>query len=448
MSRGDTPARTRFFADVGVKSTAFGDAGASIGAKVKSPGLRFFDASDRRLAFGPGAGLVLGVSLGSGSARAALVDANGVLHHERGLDAWPGQLHATPSELLDRIREVAGASLRLALDDPELLVSGCLPFLGVAVAWPTAVDRDKRAIGSALSHHSWRSGRNLTERVANHLHLPDERSHALNDAHSAAIAVAFDHTRAAAHRKQKHPHLTIVVRVAGGIGAASIIIEEPTDARGEAGQTSGFPSSILLGGYNNAAGELGHIRVGDALVQRLNADRPKGLGKLAPFHCSCVDPAAQVPKHLEAYAAAPAVAHRVAPGEPMAEVLDGVMKDPENPVHRRALDDVGVLVGEALLGPTAMLNPGAIVLTGALAPEIVKLVDLQIVEAQHPMHSHPTVRGLGEAENEYIRVKGAALAVLRQHVHRQLPTILRPPKESLSQKVKELTMPLTELPWK
>jgi predicted NBD/HSP70 family sugar kinase len=446
--KGDSRARTAFFRDVAVKSRAFSDAAEHIGGRATDPGLRFFESKRAKLAFGPGAGLVLGVSVGSESLRAALVDANGELWHHHECDAWPGQLSAPPEALLDRIREAAAKVLRPALENQDLLVGGALPFLGVAVAWPTAVDRGALPKGRALAHDLWRSGRTLTQRVSSHLNVEDPRSHALNDAHAAAIAVAFDHTRTREHVEQKHPHLTFVIRVAGGIGGATIIIEHPQPPADEFGQASGFPDSVLVGGFDKHAGEVGHIRVTDALVARLNRGRPPGLGKLAPFRCSCADPSGgEAPKHLEAYAAAPALAHRVAPDEPMSDVLTKVLSDPDDDVHRRALDDTGVLVGEALLGPMAMLNPTAIVLTGALAPYIAKTVDSHIANAAHPIHTHPTVRSLSREDNAYVRVKGAALAVIREHVHRELSSILSVTKTRLPAKVRELTVPLRGLPW-
>lgn len=449
LAHGSPSAKAAFFRNTGGGSNnAFSEAAAAIGGKVRAPGLRFFEVTRQRLAYGPGAGLVLGVAVGSESLRAGLVDANGQLHLEHEAEHWPGQLSAPPTAVLDRIRDAAAAVLTPAFDEPDLLVDGALPFLGVAVAWPTPVDRQKRPGGQALAHPNWRSGRTLIQRVAHSLKIEDTRSHALNDAHAAAIAVAFNETRAAAHLRQEHPHLTFVIRVGGGIGAGTIIIEEPRDG-GEFGPTSGFPDSILIAGFDQHAGELGHVRVSETLVADLDRDRPAGLGKLVPFHCSCVGGGAGlVPHHLEAYAAAPALAHRIDPTAPMSEVIHGVLSDPDDESHRRALDDVGVLVAEALLGPIAMLNPKMIVLTGALAPKIADSVDAHIAQADHPIHSHPYVKALDREENAYIRVKGAALAILREHVHRQLPSLLAGPAGSLGTSVRGLTTPLTGLPWR
>lgn len=56
--------------------------GGMIGAVGSEEGVRFFDSSKRNsLAFGPGAGLVVGISIGYESLRAAIFDANGQHHH-------------------------------------------------------------------------------------------------------------------------------------------------------------------------------------------------------------------------------------------------------------------------------------------------------------------------------------------------------------------------------
>src|SRR5438046_796078 len=70
--------RRRLLETLKVADATFRNAGEKLGARTDEPGLRFFDSSIAgRLAFGPGAGLVVGVAVGTESLRAAIVDANG-----------------------------------------------------------------------------------------------------------------------------------------------------------------------------------------------------------------------------------------------------------------------------------------------------------------------------------------------------------------------------------
>lgn len=443
---GDMTKR-QFLQTVGVKDTTFRAAGERIGAKEHDPGLRFFDASDRKLTFGPGAGLVLGVSIGSETLRGAIVDANGRLLHRYQAESQPEQLRSEPRVLLDRIRDAAAAVLSQALGQDALLVDGRLPLLGVAVAWPTAIDRRGHPVGGALSHRSWNGGQSLRQRVGRHLGIDPVRSHALNDVDAAALGVAYELSRERTHLDQIHPELTLVLRLAGGVGGATVIVEPPENHENW-GMSSGFLRTVLIGGVDRLAGELGHVGVPAATIDLLNTNRPDSLGALEPYDCSCAEPGKEsVPPHLEAYTSVSALAHRVAPTSPASDTLSAILQRPEDPVHSRALADIGHLVGEALLAPVAWLNPASVVLTGSLAtPAVARAVDAELADA-HPIVTHPNVRCLSGEESPYARVKGAALAVLRRHVFREIPSLLGGPKKTLPSQIGKLNIQLTRLPW-
>jgi predicted NBD/HSP70 family sugar kinase len=440
--------KAQFLERVGVKNNTFRSAGEAIGSKEHEPGLRFFSVSDGAISFGPGAGLVLGISVGSSSMRAALVDANGKSWHEHDSPACPGQLKAKSSVVLDRIREAAGTVLANALEGEELLVVGKLPLLGVSVAWPEAIDRSGKPAGRLLGDDVWRSGQSLAQRVARHLNIEPRRSHAINDAWAAAIAVAFARTCETEHEHQQHPELTIIIRLAGGVGGATIIVEPP-DRDSPLGITSGFPKSILVGGAGHLAGEIGHVCMREEAIRELNRERPSGLSRLRPASCSCQERAdSRAARHVEAYTSVGAITSRLAPGSERSEALASIIDGSEHdPVRTRALEDVGTLLGEALVGPVAWVNPAAIVLTGSLAVrEVAQALDRRIADT-HPIVTHPDIRFLEGEENNYVRVRGAALAVLREHVHRQLPSILGGPKKTLPQRVEDLTKGYSQLPW-
>lgn len=446
--------RKSFLAQIGVKDNAFRDAGEHLGAVRIKRGAAFFDSSKRgQLHFGPGAGLVMGVSLGRGSLRAALVDANGELHYRTEATPLPGQLELEPDELLDRIRDVVGPVFSAALSpDNRLLVDGKLPLLGVAVAWGVPVGRDGKPLGPALRHDSWRDKAPLYQRVAGHLRIPADRSHAMNDSHAAAIAVAWQQTRADEHLHQPHARLGIVLRVAGGISGASIVVEPPK-AKPGLGLVSGFLKSVLIGGNDYHAGELGHLPLDGEIIELLNRDRPEGLRPLVAHRCSCTT-SETPPNHLEAYAATPALMHRILTEVPMShaeecESVRGVISNPRTPVNNRALKDVGVLVGRALLGPVAMLNPATITLTGSLAVPVVQAALDDYLASASGLGAAPKLTPLTDARtNKFIRVQGAALAVLRNNVHRRFETLLGGAKDNAGPRVAQLTLPLSDLPWR
>jgi hypothetical protein len=196
--------------------------------------------------------------------------------------------------------------------------------------------------------------------------------------------------------------------------------------------------TVLVGGIDNLAGELGHVAVAPATVKELNAARPKGLGRLQAVSCSCVDAKEPVPHHVEAYAAVGPVTRRIAAKQRAPEVLERLREPSPGPVEVRALEDAGRLVGEALLGPIGWLNPASIVLTGSLSHAIVRKAVDDRIESEPLAVTHPKVTHRSGNDNDYIRVRGAALAVLREHVHRKLPDILRGTPESVAEQVHDL----------
>jgi hypothetical protein len=158
--------------------TTFRSAAEGIGSKQGARGLGFFDSSRQgKLAFGPGAGLVVGVSVGAENVRAVLVDANGWEYHAHQGDHQQGQLAQQPDVLLARIKTAIAEVLEQTFKkSPHLLVDGALPLLGCAVAWPTPVDRAGKPAGHALSHPGWRS-QELDRRVTATLGIDGVRSY-------------------------------------------------------------------------------------------------------------------------------------------------------------------------------------------------------------------------------------------------------------------------------
>ncbi|HEX6204947.1 MAG TPA: ROK family protein [Solirubrobacterales bacterium] len=438
--------RAEFCEELHINDDIFRSHGEDLGVRPSNPGLRFFEATRNVLAFGPGAGLVLSASIGTQSLRAALVDANGQLHCKAEAEHDPEQLAFHPDDLLNRLRDTFGQVLERAFDEKKLLVAEKLPLMRVAVAWPAPVTREKQTVGHALQNEGWRRGDPLDSRVAQRLKVRQDRSDAINDAAAAAVGVAYLQTTTPEHRRQENPRLAMVLRLSGGIGGATIVVE-PKESNEKLGSTSGFRRSILTGGLEHLAGEIGHIPVEPALVEKLNRERDEGLGEVEAAGCSCVPPGQESPRHLEAYVGAASVARRIDPSAAAVQVAKSMIAEPEKDVHSRVLEDVGTLVGKSLVAPVAMLNPATIVLTGALAVDPVATALETAVSEDHVLGRMPEVTPLDPEENDFIRVKGAGMVVLRAHLLRELPKLLRGPKASLTGKVRRLTEALPKIPW-
>lgn len=406
--------------------------------------LRFFSTTRKSIAFGPGAGLALGISIGTSSLRAELVDANGWEYHAREAERDPEQLALPPARLFKRIRGLAlqvldEAFLNDALvveeweveQDKEGNVAGKrllsprhLPLLGWSIAWPTPLSRDYRPQSHSLRSRAWEK-LHLGEEAKERLGVKVPFSYAMNDAAAAAIAVAHEQTHQPDYNSWKNPHLAMVLRVAGGVGSASIIVEELFEDRHNKvlKKQSGFTKSILIAGIDKCAGEIGHIPIPEAFIQALNNERPDGLREITGVGCSC-DRTKAPKEHLESFASARALRERIDPNSTMNEVLERVRTESSNKLLRRAMEDVGSVIGEALVGPVAALNPATVTLTGSMATEDVARALRSRLEVQRGVASLPNVRVLEGHENTFICARGAALALIRDQVHRNLSWLL------------------------
>ncbi|MGA9286124.1 MAG: ROK family protein [Solirubrobacteraceae bacterium] len=445
---GERLRRDSAFRAADVKPGTFRAAASGIGSKKGSPGLAFFDSTQAgRIAFGPGAGLAVGVSVGAEQIRAVLVDANGWEYHQEESPPLENQLAAEPTAVLNRIRATVSTVLQKTFDQSsELLIEGALPLLGCAVAWPTPVDRQRKAVGHALAHDGWRSGTPLDQRVADAIDIDGFHTYALNDAHAAAIAVAHRETHKKEHLAWGHPLLSIVLRLAGNIGAGVIVLEPPEVDKETGRKKSGFLKSTLIAGVDNHAGEIGHAQIAPSTITALNEKLPDRLAELTAQRCSCTSKDDPNPPHLEAYAAVLALTKRVNPMVERREALATILTNPSEEPNKRALADVGSLVAEALTAPVAVLNPANIVVTGSLAlPEVCKGIK-ERVKSENKFGTAATVTTIPDKDNDYLRAKGAALALIRNRVHREIDKLLGSNKEEVQVNVAELTTLLSENP--
>jgi predicted NBD/HSP70 family sugar kinase len=426
-------------------------AAEDLGAHASDPGLRFFDATEKGvLKFGPGAGFVVGLSIGTSSLRAALVDAHGKTVLRDALEPSEEQLRKSPPDLLEDIKKLAGHLVGRVFDErPGLLVGGQLPLLGVSVAWPCPVNRHKRPDGYALEHSRWKE-RSLNDRLSRALGLRPQRCSSLNDTAAAAVTVAAERSVPGMYEEPAHPRLTFVLRLAGGIGGATIVIEPPEfDPDSE---VKGFQTSILLGGRDLHAGEIGHIRIGDGQIGELNQACKKekvDLAEIIPGRCSCTPREESTElKHLEAYGAAPALAQRLGLDPRDVGALDGLHERQHDSRETRVLEDMGELIAHALRGPIAVLDPAEIVLTGSLAFETVRKKIETYLQANEVFGVAPEVTQLEGDENRYARARGAALVVVRSQLYRALPELVGHQKaEVRNARIEQLTERLRKGTW-
>jgi predicted NBD/HSP70 family sugar kinase len=327
---------------------------------------------------GPGLGLALGLSLGGESLRGLVVDANGTVYHALEDPLLPEQLNMSPGALLPRLRRMAHRVLDLALADRSLWSSPDrqeLALLGVSVGWPCPIDRAKLPVGQTLRDGEWRRRSTggqippLPERVAAALGggFTVERCHAINDVSAASVAVAFEESRArAAEADEDRWRVGLVVRVGGGLGAATMILAPHRQSR------LSFIDSRLVEGTNGLAGELGHLPIGRRAVEEVSHESRDVLTAMNydRWECSCGRK-----HHLETFASGRAVIRRLQEsgydipedGRDQLEILrsDLAQNPDEQPIA--AVIDAGRLFGWALAGPILMLDPYSITVTGSLA---------------------------------------------------------------------------------
>jgi predicted NBD/HSP70 family sugar kinase len=380
---------------------------------------------------GPGLGLMIGLSLGVESLRGALVDANGESHCEMEDDLSPGQLRTSSKALVGRLRQMAGDVLSVGLEDPSLWgpKDRELRLLGVAVAWPSPIDRDKRPVGKALSDGSWRKPSKLTTGLVSLPELvsdnfgklfPVERCHALNDVSAIALAVAFDTCRErAADEDDDRWRVELVVRVGGSIGASTVLLAPHARKR------LSFIDSKLIEGTNGLAGELGHLPIGRRLIEEVSSRSHHDLAPMDydSWTCSC-----NRLHHLEAFASGAAVMRRLKAsgydipdeGRGRMSILRSALDHEPDDVQKAAVTDVGRVLGRALAGPILMFDPFRITVTGSLATSyLVDGIGRERDMWANAIKDAVVVEPRGGNSGRFLAVRGAALAVLRKQVFRE-----------------------------
>jgi predicted NBD/HSP70 family sugar kinase len=402
-------------------------------------------------------GEVLALSLGTESARGALVDANGRTSAEEEAVPTSGQLlELSPELVLNRLAAVAHAVLSSAIESRQ---ESSIKLIGVAVAWPAPLEAATK-VGStkALRHPGWAKQGDLRMVVAQRLALEGwagslanacERSHAINDANAVALADAFRRTRSRARRLSDDSGggAVLAVRVGGGIGAGVVLLADHDNRR------LSFLNSHLIEG-RGYAGEIAHLPVSHADVDEL-AGAGKGLKAAEPLPgCGCGRASC-----LDAVASARAIVERVR----QAGVLDGSLHEGhadteafrtivdnvrQKPVAL-ALEQAGQLIGRALAGPVMLLNPKVVVISGSAArPQLLAGISKQRPDWLH-VHdeSYPSI----ESDPDPLApLRGAGLAALRGALFRRFheySPILRVPLPYTEEHIAALGRTLSVRPY-
>lgn len=219
----------------------------------------------------------------------------------------------------------------------------------------------------------------------------------------------------------------MAIRLQGGIGAGTMKVAKhnPRDADNGPSRLAFLDSSLIVG-TAGFAGEIAHLPISDSIIDSINADRPDGLAPMNRSDCSCGQP-----DHLEGVASARALMHRLIDsgyeldlGQANAPQVTALLEQPDV-VVTRALHDIGRLIGRALASPILMLDPARITLTGYLARDTV--VE-GIVREQHSwstsVSSSVKVQALSGGPLEPVELRGAALAMFRRRLYRDLPQLM------------------------
>jgi predicted NBD/HSP70 family sugar kinase len=393
--------------------------------------------------FGPDGGLVLSISVGVESLRAGLVDANGDVYAWWNGAAQRGQRDLSPDELAVRVRQAAIQVLSRGLKETKLVEPKedgrrqPLRLLGAVASWSSAVNRANHLKGRSfpdgwndIDVRQW-----LADVLGGPFAGPDlpggvPRTHALNDANAAALAIAFDMVRAdppEAHRPRERRTL-MVMRVSGGIGLGTV--ELPRESfPGQDPLISPFVRARLMVGTQGAAGEIGHLPIASSEITARYKDESKGLRKLSvKARCSCNS----IDRHLEALAGSQAFTRRLVDNVEAryateTEAVEDLLRpgpDGSRPPHiNQALRDAGHLIGLGLTGPILVLNPSYITFVGALADRSL----LEGVQEKRSVWRGALDTGadieldaLDRETGMRVGVRGAGLAIQRGSVHRKL----------------------------
>ncbi len=286
------------------------------------------------------------------------------------------------------------------------------------MAWPWVLGPSGRVVGLGRRHRS-SDDADLRVAIATGLGgmFAADRVAVLNNANCSAVGLAFERARIGSMEEARalsprgpseEPRMIgalVAVRLSEGVGAGVV------ECAGRTPRRSAFLGARLTTGAHGFAGEIGHIPIHRSILTDIWGGDPWSST------CSCgrIATQAQAP-HLEQVAGAPAIRQRMQlkRGASLHELLHGARRD------SRVVSDLGrvyELLGTALKGPVAMLDPKWLVITGPLAfePALPRL----LAAGEYWSHAVADLRvDVSGVNATWDTVRGAALLPLRSRVHR------------------------------
>lgn len=341
----------------------------------------------RPLTLGPQAGHLIGISVGREMVRFGIYR----------VDGDPITWVRTPEMIFpvntDQALDPAsfGALVSNALIACRRQLTEPVYPLACGVAWPSRIALSSGEPEPLVIRQRWKNT-SVKELITNALKdagfsVPVT---IVNDADAEALA----ETRLGVARNAR---TALVVKLAGGVGAAAV-----------------HEGQLLKGGHG-FSGELGHMPVAVSLTDdrlRIPSRLPTSVVALSPdLRCSC-----HLTGHLQTMVSAAAVADRLAPG--LAEELGSylaALEQIERTIHPTIIDlvmhELGQVLGRALCGPIAMLDPNIVVLRSIFFPTS-RLVAGVIEELRAASLEAADVRlGTQGVRGRWMAAQGASLVV-------------------------------------
>lgn len=291
---------------------------------------------------------IITLDLGHRPFSAALVDLTGRIHTRVNADLTDGQ--PTGADAVESAASLIAEMIELAT----------APLLGIGVGAPGVIASDGRVLeASNLAWHGLDLGAELRSRF------------------DIPVSIANDAAMAALAEFRRHPTDTnlVLVKIGNGIGSGLVL------------------NGALYRGQHSAAGEIGHVRLGDGRL-------PCRCG-----HEGCLETVASVPAILRRLGADPVTT------EWDALSLAGAFGEA---AVREALVEAGRAIGTAMATVAATLDVGHIV----LAPELLNGSDILVEAVRDELSSRilPSIADMIEVEATQLGgdlvLSGAASAVL------------------------------------
>lgn len=322
------------------------------------------------LSLGRRAGELLTIAVSRERLRIAVVNAHGSLRGqvEHKVPIHPFKRSGLTPPQLQELLVTQLAAMRAKLDEPAYVAACC-------TTWPFRINRHTGQPEPRRVDDEWRhvSATDLVRRALQESNISIGELQHLNDADCEAIA---EHRFGQAAGRR---HL-LVIKLSAGLGLGCVV------------------HGRLVRGAHGYAGELGHLPV--------QVDPQPAHKELAPLDpgavCSCGKTG-----HLQCYASLAALVNRLEPGsEPLFERGARLGNRLTESVVNTAIGEAGKLLGQAVCGPVAALDPAAVVLRPSLfRPEALRAAVQEQIRSNLEL-APDVIFGL---EGPFVILKGAAV---------------------------------------